>query len=253
MPGPVSPAPAARAQLAWILTRSAWPLASVAALYLCGVVESLWPIQRLNAGFVVSMAALLLLFGLAHGAVWAAAFRLLRLLPAPLAFCAWLAASLSSAFWLAQRLGAFTRLNSRYSKLAIATLLASGAAGLAFGALCAALQPTAARPEGFLLSRSARARRILALLLMAAFAGLQIADRRFPSSTRWRTGRCACPRCGVRCSRSCWRRLACPARGRSPGCWRWAGTWRVSCSWMSGASARSACSTLGRGHQRCSR
>lgn len=173
---------AVRAPLVRILSDSPWPLASVGALYLCGVVEQLAPYRALNPAFVASLAALMLLLGLIHGALWSAAFWLLRRFPAPVSSLVWFAASFGVAGWLAQQLGAFTRLHSRYSKLAIAVFVAAGLAGLLLGSLCSALQPTAARPDGYLLSLKLRTRRILALLLMAAFVALQIADRRvFPS------------------------------------------------------------------------
>ncbi|MET0385745.1 MAG: sulfatase-like hydrolase/transferase [Polyangiales bacterium] len=160
-----------------------WPLASCVALALCCAVDlSVPPRPAASAAFLGFLAALLLPLGLLHGAVWASAFGLLRRAPPWLARGVWLVAGAASALWLAERLGAFTRLHSRYWQLAVAVLLGSAAAGLSVGALCAALQPTAARPQGALLGRGPLTRWLAALVLAVGFVGLQIADRRlFPN------------------------------------------------------------------------
>ena len=155
------------------------PIASLAALWLCCGIELLVPITPVTPPFLGYLTLLTLLLGLLHGTLWHGAFALLRTLPRPLALGSWFVASFASAAWLANQLGAFTRLHSRYGKLAIIVLAVTGAAGLALGALCAAMQPTASQPLGFLVSRSLRVRGVSAAALLAAFAGLQWADRRF--------------------------------------------------------------------------
>jgi arylsulfatase A-like enzyme len=155
----------------------AWPCASIIALWLCCAIELVAPPRAFAPAFPAYLLALSTLLAVVHGTLWGGLFRVLRVLPRRIAFGLWLYFGLSCMGWLAYQLGAFSRLHSRYALLAGAVLGVCGVAGLGFGALCAALQPTAAQPEGFAFGRSLRARRIMSVLLLLVFAGLQVADR----------------------------------------------------------------------------
>lgn len=157
---------------------SPWLAASVAGLFLCCAVELLWPVRPVGPAFITYLGALSLTMGMLHGALWTAAFALLRRLPRALAFLCWIVASEAATLWLASELGAFSRLHSRYWQLAISVLAGCAVAGLAFGLLCCALQPTAARPKGLLFAWSPLVRIASALLVLGVFVGLELADRR---------------------------------------------------------------------------
>jgi hypothetical protein len=165
--------------LSWVFSGSPYPFASIVALLLCCVIDSAIPPRAVGAPFVLYLTALAFWIGLLHGVCWSFGFWLLQRLPGWLSRALWVATSMAAGTWLAQQLGAFTRLHSRYWQLAVAVLAACGVAGIVFGVICALLQPTAARRLGYALSRRLRYRRALAVLLVAAFVGLQIGDRRF--------------------------------------------------------------------------
>jgi arylsulfatase A-like enzyme len=167
-----------RAGASSLLGQSLWPSASLGALTLGCTIELVSAPRGVSATFIGYLFALGLLVGLLHGALWSLAFRALALLPRVLARGAWFIASAATMGWLAQELGAFTRLHSRYSRLAISVLIACAVGTLALGALLALLQPTAARPRGFLLEQGWKFRLLGALLLLMAAVGLRLADLR---------------------------------------------------------------------------
>jgi len=162
-------------------TLGAWSFASVCALWLCCGVELALKTRGLSSNFIAYLTALSLTLGLMHGALWGAAFRVLSRVPTWVSTTFWSSAGLSAAVWLAQQLGAFSRLHSRYAQLAQLVLAGAGALGLAFALLCVWLQPSAARPAGRLLELNMRARRLCSCGLILVFAGLWVADKRlFP-------------------------------------------------------------------------
>jgi arylsulfatase A-like enzyme len=169
----------------WVLSCSPWLSASVIALALLCAADCAWPPSRPPAAFVGYLLLLAIALGLVHGSLWSLGFWLVRRLMPRAAFLFWPAISLSMGAWLARELGAFTRLHSRYSKLAIAVLAACSAGGLALGLLWTAFQPSIRRPHGSLLEWHPWLRRALALLLIGATVALMIADRRlYPDQYR---------------------------------------------------------------------
>jgi arylsulfatase A-like enzyme len=167
-----------RAGVASLLFRSLWPTASLAALAIACSVELVSTPRGVGASFAGYLFGLGLLVGLLHGALWSLAFRTLRALPSPLARGVWFLASAAAMGWLARELGAFTRLHSRYSRLAISVLIACAVGTLLLGALLALLQPTAARPRGSLLEQRWQLRVLCCVLLLTASAALRLADLR---------------------------------------------------------------------------
>ena len=166
----------------WVLSESPWLWASVLALWVCCVRELLAPARAVPREFLAYLLALSSVVALLHGLAWSATLWLFRQLPAVLARLLWFALSFAALWWLARQLGAFTRLDSRYAKLAIYTLCGCGAAALGIGVACASLQPTAATPAGWVEAQSRWLRYLFALLMAGAFVGLVIADRRvFPN------------------------------------------------------------------------
>jgi arylsulfatase A-like enzyme len=171
-----------RGALRWVFVESPWLWASVLALWVCCARELLMPARAVPREFPAYLLALASVVALLHGIAWSSVFWLFRQLPALLARLLWFALSFAALWWLARQLGAFTRLDSRYAKLAIYTLCGCGAAAVGIGLACAALQPTAAAPAGWIEARPRWLRYLLALLTAAAFVGLIIADRRiFPN------------------------------------------------------------------------
>jgi hypothetical protein len=169
----------------WIFSRSPWPSASILALALLCVVDLLLPPRPIGAPFAVYLMALALFVALIHGTLWSLTFWCVRRLPRPLAWAFWPIVSFACGIGLARQLGAFTRLHSRYWKLAVGVLAVCSVTSLLFGAVCTAFQPSVRHPAGFIAERAHWLRVSLGVLLLAAASGLQVADRMlFPDQYR---------------------------------------------------------------------
>jgi arylsulfatase A-like enzyme len=161
-----------------MLTRSPWSSASLLALGLLCTFDLLWPARRVGFGFIAALIALGVPLALLHGFVWSLAFWLVRRLIPRGVWVFWFALSAGSGAWLARELGAFTRLHSRYQRLAWSVLIACGLGALGFGLLCTWVQPTRRRLAGALAEWRPRRRRALGWLLVLSAAALAITDRR---------------------------------------------------------------------------
>ena len=169
----------------WIFSRSPWPSASILALGLLCTADLLSPPRPISAAFAGYLMALTLFVALLHGTLWSLTFWCVRRLPRPLAWAFWPLVSFACGIGLARELGAFTRLHSRYWKLAVGVLAVCSVTSLAFGGLCTAFQPSVRRPAGFIAERGNWLRVSLGVLLLAAAVGLQVADRLlFPNQYR---------------------------------------------------------------------
>jgi arylsulfatase A-like enzyme len=93
-----------------------------------------------------------------------------------LAPAVWILTSLGGALALADALGAFGRLGSRYDQLARLTLGGCALLGVAAGALLLGLQPSEQRPRGRILSLATPWRWAVSLALAAASAAMTVAD-----------------------------------------------------------------------------
>ena len=178
---PLSPAPL-RAVAAWLVSQSPWLCASLVALVLSCVRDLVYPLRAVPFRFLGYYAALVLPLALVHGVLFSAALWLGARLPRWASVLGWCLAAGFGSGSLARVLGGFTRLHSRYAKLAIMVLVACSVAAVAFGWLLLVLQPTAAEPRGYLPSKSPRVRWVFALLLLGSCVGLHVADLRvFPN------------------------------------------------------------------------
>jgi arylsulfatase A-like enzyme len=161
-----------------MLTRSPWLSASLLALALLCTFDLLWPARRVSLGFLAGLIALGLPLALLHGLLWSLVFWLVRRVIPRGAWMFWFALSGAGGTWLAHELGAFTRLHSRYQRLAWYVLIACGLGALGFGSVCTWLQPTRRRLAGSIADFRPSRRRALAGLLVVIAFGLAVADRR---------------------------------------------------------------------------
>lgn len=177
----LTPPSGPRPALAWIFAKSPWLLASLFALLLCCARDLVYPARPFQPPFVGYLLALCVALGLLHGALVSLVLWLVSRLPRRAAWALWSLASCAAFGWLAHTLGGFSRLNSRYAKLAYMVLGACSAGALASAALVCALQPTRSHPEGYVLSLPRWQQLLAAAALMAGCVGLHIADLRvFP-------------------------------------------------------------------------
>jgi arylsulfatase A-like enzyme len=177
----LAPPSGLRAAFGFILARSAWLPASVLALILCCARDLLYPHRPMQLPFVGYLLALCVAIGLLHGVLVSLTLWLVSRLPRRAAMLLWTVASFVAFGWLAHVLGGFSRLNSRYSKLAVMVLAGCTAGAVATSVLLNALSPTRDHPEGYLLSRARLWQLLTATLLMAGCVGLHVADLRvFP-------------------------------------------------------------------------
>ena len=155
-----------------------YPAASLIALTLItGVDAGTSPGPR-EPAFVLSLFGLLMGLGTLHGVAWQLLQALVKRLPRPIAIAFWPLFSLLLGLGLADRLGAFTRLDGRHHKRALAVLAASCGGGAVLGAFLLSLQPTRRAPLGWLPGRGRAVRLGVALVLLALAAGAGVADRR---------------------------------------------------------------------------
>jgi arylsulfatase A-like enzyme len=166
-------------RISWAFTGSPWLVSSVFALALTCAVDLSIPASKPSLEFLGFLFGLGLVVALLNGLCESLAWFLLRQYGGRFAPWFWPIITLTAAGWLARDLGAFAKLHGRYRLLALGVLAACGVGGLAFGLLCAAFQPTARRPVGFILARRRAVRVLFACLLAIAAYGLQVADRRF--------------------------------------------------------------------------
>ncbi len=167
-----------RSDLRWVFRDSPWLAASVIAVLAACATDLLSASPLPRAASVGLLAGLAVLFGLLHGCLWSAAWLLVSHLPRPLRIAIWPVAGTSAGVWLAYVLGAFTRLHSRYWKLAAGVLGTGIAAGLLFGTVLALYQSRPNRPA-WLFTRKTWVRLVAAVLLIGAAVGTWLVDRRY--------------------------------------------------------------------------
>jgi hypothetical protein len=155
---------------------SPYPLASTLALGGLTTLDALVVPGARDALFPLSLACLVVVLGTTHGVLWQLALSLVARLPGRARPFVWALLACAVAALLAHRLGAFAQLQGRYARVAMAVLgaCATGAAGLAL--LLVGLQPSPARRRGHLGSLGRATRALLAGMLLAAAAGIFVAD-----------------------------------------------------------------------------
>ncbi|MDH5673686.1 MAG: sulfatase-like hydrolase/transferase [Myxococcales bacterium] len=154
-----------------------YPAAALASLLMLCAVDSFTIAGTLPPAYLFYLPPLAAFVGACLGVVGLLAFTLGRHLPIWLTRAAWPLAGLGVGLALANALGAFARLGTRYDELAKYTLAGCLVGGLMLGALCLSMQPSTRRPDGFLGSLGRPMRIVLALLLLIAIAALVYADR----------------------------------------------------------------------------
>jgi arylsulfatase A-like enzyme len=168
----------ARGELKWIAGESPWVAASVLAVSIACLTDLIslppWP----RPGALALLAGLAVFFGLVHGSLWSLAWVLVGKLPTPLRVMFWPVAGTSAGAWLAYILGSFSRLQTRYWKLATGVLTGCLITGLVFGVVLALYQAPPSRPA-WLFRRSVWLRAIAALALCGAAVGTWIVDRKY--------------------------------------------------------------------------
>jgi arylsulfatase A-like enzyme len=166
-------------RISWVFTASPWLVASVFALTLTCALDLYMPLSKPNLEFLGFLLGLGLVVALLNGLFWSLVWFLLRQYSGRVAVLFWPTIGLGAGGWLAWDLGAFAKIHGRYRMLALGVMAACGVGGFVFGILCAAFQPTARHPAGFVLERRGVVRLLLACLLAVAAFGLQAVDRRF--------------------------------------------------------------------------
>ncbi|MGD8859941.1 MAG: sulfatase-like hydrolase/transferase [Myxococcales bacterium] len=153
-----------------------YPAASVAAWVLLCAAETAAVPGPLTLGYGLWLPLLGLPLSAALGLLVQLALLMVPRIAGRLTPAVWLLGGLSLGHSLADALGAFGRLGTRYDLLAKMTLGGCTLAGLSAGALLMGVQPSTKWPRGRLLSLSGRWRWPLSLLLVAASAALTLAD-----------------------------------------------------------------------------
>lgn len=166
-------------RISWVFTASPWLVASAFGLTLICALDLYMPLSKPNLEFLGFLLGLGLVVALLNGLCWSLVWFLLRQYGGRFAPLLWPCIGLGAGGWLAKDLGALSKFHGRYRLMAFGVLAACGVGGLAFGFLCAAFQPTARRPLGFILARRRMIRVVFACLLAILACGLQVVDRRY--------------------------------------------------------------------------
>lgn len=114
-----------------------------------------------------------------NGAAWNIAFGLIKKLPRFAPWVIWPAAAIGLGAWLANELGAYSKLGGKDHKLAVTALIACGTGGLALGILIALLQPRRLAPRGHLVRKSLWARGFFVLFLLGGGVAATYVDRKY--------------------------------------------------------------------------
>lgn len=165
-------------KLRWIFGGSPWLAASVLAVLIACSADLATGTPAARAGAVALLVGLSMLFGLFHGVLWSSAWALVAKLPRWVRIAIWPVAGTSAGVWLAYVLGSFTRLRSRYWKLAVGVLAGGIIVGLLFGIVLALYQASRDR-RGWLLERPTWLRLTAAALFCASAVGVWFVDRRY--------------------------------------------------------------------------
>ena len=154
-----------------------YPAALVLALGLLCLVDSATVGGPRTVAYGVFLACFVLSLGTLCGLLWQCGLLIVGRVAGRVAFLPWVAATVVVSLRLADRLGAFARIDSRYSDLALLTLAGCGVSGLLLGAVLGAAQVTKRHPQGLLLAASARVRGLMALALALGCVALACVDR----------------------------------------------------------------------------
>lgn len=154
-----------------------YPAALALALALLCAVDSATVGGPRTAAYFVFLACFVLSLAALFGVLWQFGLLIIGRIGGRVAWLPWPAATLVVALGLAERLGAFARIDSRYSDLALLTLIGCTVSGLALGTVLGASQVTKRHPAGRLLAASVRARGVMAFGLAAGSAALSYVDR----------------------------------------------------------------------------
>lgn len=159
--------------------RLGFPTASVSALWIACLADSLLIRGPLNATYLFYLSCLSLGIGLFQGFGFELLFATIGKLPRVLRAPVWLAIELALGGWLAYSLGAFVRIGSRYNHLALVVLGAclSGAVGMAV--VATGFQPTRRSPFGPFRRLSVINRSVIAAILLVNAIGLTVVDREY--------------------------------------------------------------------------
>jgi arylsulfatase A-like enzyme len=153
-----------------------YPSALAAALLVLSAVET-WVVPGLlTAAYGVQVACLAVGLGALAGFTWQLLLLLSSRVLGRFAWAPWLVAMPLAGVWLADRLGAFARLASRYDDLARMTIGGSVLGGVLFGVLLALVQPTPRAPQGRLAGARAWVRALASLVLGSGCAAVTYAD-----------------------------------------------------------------------------
>jgi arylsulfatase A-like enzyme len=118
-----------------------------------------------------------------NGLFWNAAFGAVRKLPRFAPWLLWPTASLGLGAWLANDLGAYSKLGGKDNRLAVIALVACGAGGLLFGILLAIVQPRRRAPRGLLVRKRLWLRGFFVVVLLGAAAAATYVDRKYLPGT----------------------------------------------------------------------
>ncbi len=161
----------------WRRLAGPYPAAAVLVLALAAGVDALLGPGPRSTSFLLSLVGLVLALGTLCGLLWQALLGLLGRLPPWIGRAFWPLLTAAAATVLAERLNAFTRLDSRYRALALGVLAACAAGAALMGALLALMQPNGRAPRGWLGELERRWRLAAGLLLLSAAVAVGYADR----------------------------------------------------------------------------
>jgi arylsulfatase A-like enzyme len=150
--------------------------ALAATLVVLCAVETAVVRGMLTVAYAVHVSCLAIGLGTLAGLAWQLLVVLLARALGRFAWLPWPVAMVGGGFWLADRLGAFARLASRYDDLARLTIGGCALGGLALGVLLAVMQPTRRAPRGRLARGRVALRMASALVLACGCGALSYAD-----------------------------------------------------------------------------
>ncbi|MFO0591205.1 MAG: sulfatase-like hydrolase/transferase [Polyangiaceae bacterium] len=123
-------------------------------------------------GIAIAMAVV-------NGFLWQTALGIVRKLPRFATWLVWPAAAIGLGAWLANELGAYSKLGGKDHKLAIMALVGCGVGGLFLGLLVALLQPQKIKGRGLLVTKRIWLRALFALLLLGGGGAATYVDRKY--------------------------------------------------------------------------